>query len=109
MNAILDEYALALGALSEYETEHLHLSNPVWKKPLVVLGDGVYFCALPAGFLSFVIPCMEEVLSPFGGEVSDRRAEYLECKVAEIVEQRFPGANIKRNFKWVEDGNGLRN
>ena len=104
VSAILNEYALALGALSEYKTEHLHLSNPVWKKPLILLGNGVYFCALPAGFLSFVIPCMEEVLSPFGGEVSDRRAEYLESKVAEIVEQRFPGASIKRNFKWVEDG-----
>ena len=104
VNAILDEYALAWGALSKYETEHLHLSNPVWTKPLVKLGDREYFCALPAGFFSFVIPCMETVLSPFAAEVSEWRAEYLESKVAEIVEQRFPGSDIKRNFKWVEDG-----
>ena len=63
VNDILDEYALAWGTLSEYETEHLHLSNPVWKKPLVKLGGEEYFCALPAGFFSFVIPCMESVLS----------------------------------------------
>ena len=104
VNGILDEYALAWGALSEYETEHLHLSNPVWNKPLVKLGDREYFCALPAGFFSFVIPCMEAILSPFAAEVSDRRAEYLESKVAEIVEQRFPGSDIKRNFRWMEDG-----
>ena len=104
VSAILDEYALGWGTLSEYETEHLYLSNPVWVKPLVKLGDGKYFCALPASFFSFVIPCMEAVLSPFAATISDRRAEYLEAKVAEIVERRFPASNIKRNFKWVEDG-----
>ena len=104
VNAILDEYALGWGALSGYETEHLHLSNPVWEKPLVKLDDGEYFCALPASFFSFVIPCMEAVLSPFTAAVSDRRAEYLESKVVEIVERRFPASNTKRNYKWVEDG-----
>ena len=103
VSAILDQYALGWGALSGYETEHLHLSNPVWEKPLVKLGDGEYFCALPAGFFSFVIPCMEAVLSPFAAAVSERRAEYLESKVAEIVERRFPASNTNRNFKWVED------
>lgn len=104
VNAILDEYALDWGALSGYETEHLHLSNPVWKQPLIKMGDREYFCALPAGFFSFVIPCMEAVLSPFAAEVSERRAEYLESKVAELVELRFPGSDIKRNFRWIEDG-----
>lgn len=104
VNAILDEYALGWGALSGFETEHLHLANPVWEKPLVKLGDREYFCTLPAGFFSFVIPCMEAVLSPFAADVSDRRADYLECKVAEIVEQRFPGSHTKRNFRWAEDG-----
>ena len=104
VSAILDQYALGWGALSGNKTEHLHLSNPVWKKPLVELGDGEYFCALPGSFFSFVIPCMEAVLSPFATAVSDRRAEYLESKVAEIVERRFPSSNIKKNFKWVEDG-----
>ena len=104
VRAILDQYALGWGALSVYETEHLHLSNPVWEKPLVKLSDGKYFCALPGGFFSFVIPCMEAVLSPFATAVSNRRSEYLESEVAEIVERRFPSSNIKRNFKWVEDG-----
>ena len=103
ITVILDQYALGWGALSGYETEHLHLSNPVWEKPLVKLGDGEYFCALPSGFFSFVMPCMEAVLSPFSAAVSDRRAEYLESKVAEIVKRRFPASNAKSNFKWVED------
>ena len=104
VSAILDEFALAWGTLSEHETEHIHLANPVWEKPLVELGNGEYFCPLPVGFFSFVIPCMEAVLSPFAAAISDRRAEYLESKVAEIVATRFPGSSTKRNFKWVEDG-----
>ena len=104
VNDILNEYALAWNALSDYETDHLHLSNPVWRNPLVILGGEEYFSALPAAFFSFVFPCMEAVLSPFAAEVSRRRAEYLESRVAQIVEQRFPGSDVKRNIKWVENG-----
>ena len=104
ISAILEEYALSWGSLSKCKSEHLHLSNPVWKKPLVNLGGGEFFCALPGMFFSFVIPCMEAVLSPFEQEVSSRRAEYLESKVADIVGRRFPSSSIKRNFKWAEDG-----
>ena len=102
--AILDEHALRLGSLREHPVEHLHLSNPVWKKPLIHMGDREYFCALPVGFFSFVIPCMEAILSPFAAAVSDRRAQYLESKVTEIVQRRFPGSAIKPNFKWAEGG-----
>ena len=104
VSAVLNEYAIALGELSAYKTEHFHLSNPVWEKPLVKLEDGKFFCALPAGFFSFVIPCMEAALAPFSTAVSSHRAEYLESRVAEIVARRFPSSHIKRNFKWVEDG-----
>ncbi len=104
VRAILDEYSLSWGALSGFETEHFHLSNPVWEKPVIKLGNGEYFCALPTGFFSFVIPCMEAALSQLAVPVSDRRADFLESKVATIVERRFPASNIKRNFKWVEDG-----
>ena len=103
VTAVLDHYALALGALSSYKTEYLHLSNPVWEKPLVNMGAGEYFCVLAAGFFSFVIPCMETALSPFAAAVSARRAEYLESKVTEIVGRRFPNSHITTNFKWVED------
>jgi len=104
VSAILDEYALGRGELNGNETEHLHLANPVWEKPLVKLDNSKYFCVLPQGFFSFVIPCMEVVLSPFAHDVSERRAKFLESEVVEIVKRRFPASNIKRNFRWVEDG-----
>ena len=104
VSAILDEYALEWGALADYETDHLHLSNPVWTKPVIKLDRGKYFCALPAGFFSFVMPCMESVLSPFANAVSDRRAEYLESEVADIVRSRFPRSSTIQNLKWAEHG-----
>ena len=102
VSSILDEYALNWGVLSECNTEDFHLSNPVWTKPVIKLGGGQYFCALPVGFFRFAIPCIESLLSPFGDAVSERRAEYLEAKVAEIVKTRFSGSRMKRNFKWID-------
>ena len=46
---------------------------------------------------------MESLLSPFAVAVSDRRAEYLESKVAEIVQRPFPGSNTERSFMWMDD------
>ena len=102
--AILDEYSLCWGALNEYDTEDFHLSNPVCTKPVIKLDHERYFCALPTSFFSFVIPCLESLLSRFESAVSNRRAEYLESKVVEIVKTRFPSSSIKRNFKWFYDG-----
>ena len=104
VKAVLDEYALSIGELSEYKTEDLHISNPVWEKPVIKLPAGEYFYALPAGFFSFMIPCLEAVLSPFKLEVSERRAKFLESKVAEIVKKRLPNSQIETNFKCVIDG-----
>ena len=56
VTAILDEYALAWGTLAEYETEHLHLSNPVWEKPLVELGRRRVLLCLARRFLQLCDP-----------------------------------------------------
>ena len=104
VSAILDEYAFNLGALRECEPDRFHLSNPVWGKPLIRVGENKYFCPSAVAFFSFVIPCIESALSPFKDNVSKRRAKYLESKVAEIVKRRFPDSGIKRNVKWKEAG-----
>lgn len=107
VSAILDGYALAWGDLAGHDSGYFHRSNPVWRKPLVRLEDGRYFCALPGVFFSFPIPCMEAVLSSHMDEVKSRRAEYLGFKVAEIVDRHFPGCNIRRNVRWTVDGETL--
>ena len=103
VKAVLDEYALPLGALSGYKSEDLHISNPVWVKPIVKLPANDYFYAVPDGFFRFAIPCIEGVLTSFKSEVDDRRAKFLVSKVAEIVKNRFPSSQIMTNFKWVKD------
>ena len=104
VKTVLDEYALPLGAVSAYKSEDLHISNPVWEKPVIKLPDNEYFYAVPDGFFRFAIPCIEGVLSSFKSEVDDRRAKFLVSKVAEIVKKRFPSSQIMTNFKWVKDG-----
>ena len=56
VSAILDQYALAWGALSEYETERFHLSNPVWEKPLVKTGRRRVLRCLARGLFQFRDP-----------------------------------------------------
>ena len=104
VKAVLDEYSLPLGALSGFKSEDLHISNPVWEKPVIKLPDNEYFYADPDGFFRFAIPCIESVLSSLKSEVDDRRAKFLASKVAEIVKKRFPSSQIMTNFKWVKDG-----
>ena len=109
VKTILDQYALLIGAVSEYKTEDLHISNPVWEKPVIKLPTGEYFYALSVDFSSFIIPCIEAVLSPFKSEVSERRAKFLESKVAEIIKKRLPNSQVKTNFKCVIDGKNYEN
>ena len=104
VKAVLDEYSLPLGALSGDKLEDLHISNPVWGKPIVKLPANVYFYAVPDGFFRYAIPCIEGVLTSFKSEVDDRRAKFLVSKVAKIVKNRFPSSQIITNFKWVIDG-----
>ena len=104
IKAILNEHSLKWGDLNEHRTEHLYLCNPVQKKPVIKLDDENFFCALSVIFFNSAIPCMEAILSQLKIPTGNQRAKYLESKVAEIVEKRFPTSNTKRNFKWVEDG-----
>lgn len=97
---ILDEYSMVWGALETYETGHFYLSNPVWTKPVIKNGDARYFCFLPGTLFSFIIPCLENLLSGSESAISDRRAQYLENRVTEIVESRFPSAKTLQNLKW---------
>ncbi|MHB1115498.1 hypothetical protein [Sideroxydans sp.] len=102
---ILDIFSYELGALREYETEHLYLSNPIWQRPIIKIENEKYFCALPQMFFSFVLPSLdrlvEEVDSPL---LRKMRADYLEEKIVEIINRRFPESNTVSSLKWKLGG-----
>lgn len=94
-----------LGDLENHNIDYFYLSNPVWSKPLINLGSGNFFCVLPQVFFSFIIPTIENMLKPIvGSRLSDKRANYLEEKVRDIICKRFPKANTVSSLKWNHDG-----
>jgi len=99
----LGKVELSFGELEGENPEHFFLDNPVWRRPLIRLGDGIFFCAMPQVFFSFVFQILDGLL----GEdtkprkcCSTRRAEFLEAEVARILVKALPGCEYVRNFKW---------
>ena len=98
---ILDEFSYEWGELESYETEYLYLSNPVWLHPIIKLETGEYFCVFPQVFFSFIIPSLDRLIESLNKEaLSNRRAGYLEEKVVEIINRRFPESNTVAGVKW---------
>lgn len=102
---ILAEFSCLFGDLEGYNTEHIYLSNPVWLCPIIKVEEDKYFCAIPQLFFSFVIPSLEKLLEDTDkSSLSERRAKYLESKVAEIINTRFPESNTVTGVKWIHNG-----
>ena len=101
---ILDEFSLEWGSLESYETEHLYLSNPVWLHPIIKTDDNKYFCVFPQVFFSFVIPSLDRLVGDIDKTaLSNRRALYLEEKIVEVINRKFPESNTVSGVKWSID------
>ena len=105
VSILTNRLSLAPGDLSDEQPESFFLNNPVWLRPLVYMGEGSYFCALPQTLMSFITPISDELLKPFERlpeKMSRARANYLEEEVARQFENAFPGSICHRGFKWRE-------
>lgn len=101
--AVLEKLSLSFGDLAHFSTEQFFLNNPVWTKPLIKLENGVFFCATPQMFFSFVFPIFEELIGsiePLRGSYHKRRAEFLESEIQTLFQQAFPDCGIATNYKW---------
>jgi len=105
---ILENFAYSLGDLTEKETEHLFLGNPVWTKPLIMLSEEEFFCPIPNTFFSFILKAFDELIESIdNNKLSDIKAKYLENKIGKIVKTRFSDAIIRSSFKWEVYENDL--
>ena len=105
VSILTNRLSFAPGDLSDEKPESFFLNNPVWLRPLVYMGKGSYFCALPQTLMSFITPITDELLKPFERlpeKMSSARASYLEDEVARQFENAFPGSIRHRGFKWRE-------
>ena len=101
--AMFEEFSHDFGALAESNPEHLYLSNPIWTRPIIRADEDCFYCVLPQLFFSFIIPTLERLIASVDKVgLSDRRAEYLEAKITEIIGRRFPESNTETNFKWKD-------
>ncbi len=102
---IVKKFSYSLGDLESEKTNHFYLSNPIWFKPLIKVSNNKFFCMLPQVFFSFIIPTVENLVEPIVGQgLFDKRADYLEEKVKEIICSRFPKANTVSGCKWNYGG-----
>lgn len=102
---ILDYFSLSCGDLSESKREFFFFENPICKKP-VILSNGLYYCMIPQIFFSFVLEIFDEIIETINKKaLHDRRANYLEWKIEEIVNRRFPGSQVVSGLTWTLDDN----
>ncbi len=101
---LLSLFSCAWGELEAYETDYIYLSNPVWLKPIIKLDNENYFCVIPQVFFSFIFPVMGGLIEKIDRDLlSKRRAVYLEEKIVEIINRRFPKSNTVSGIKWNID------
>lgn len=105
VDKLLERLSLSFGDLHELEPEGVILNNPVWKQPLIRLGQGVYFCALPQTLMSFILSIVDDLLEPFPAmqaKLQKTRAAYLEDQAELLMRKAFDGCEVFRGYTWME-------
>jgi hypothetical protein len=111
LRRIIDSWAYSFGDLANKDPEHFFLSNPIWKRPLIVLEDGSYLLPVPGLFLSFCLELMEDVIRSVPNLQSTylkRRAKFLEDEIERLFVSAFPSAKVYRGSLWHDQSTGKK-
>jgi hypothetical protein len=104
IETILEAWSLKPGDISGNKIEHIHLSNPVWGRPLIS-SKGKYFGFNPNVFLSFHSDIISNFLVPrvakFSEKLGNARGIVLEKNLQSILKDIFPSAEFLFNSKWT--------
>lgn len=100
---VVSYFSFDFGELIDQKREFFFLENPIWKKPIVSSGDKAY-CFLPQLFFSFILNTLDEIVERIDKKaLHQRRADYLESKIEEILKTRFPESQVVAGLKWDLD------
>ena len=102
---IFNRISLKFGELSEYNTEHFFLNNPIWEKPFIKLNDKIFFIPVAGLLLSFNINILENILKSEDDILSKYeicRGNYLEDELEKLFKSYFKSAKIFRGSKWFD-------
>ncbi|AKR43755.1 hypothetical protein [Methylophilus sp. TWE2] len=104
LTKLLNYFSFELGELEKENKLYFFLDNPVWRKPVISTSSG-YYCVMPQLFFSFVLNILDNLIETINKDkLHDRRANYLEGKIEEIVKRRFPESKVVSSLKWNQDG-----
>lgn len=112
LEGVFRKLSLAFGDLALHQPEFLLLDNPVWRKPLIALDQGRFFCSTPQVFFSFIFPIFDDLVAEnemLKQAYKDRRAKFLETEIARLFVKAFSGAEIVRGFRWKDGPNVYEN
>lgn len=108
LQAVIHGWTLSFGDLKDKPAEEFFLDNPVWRRPLIRLGDDQYFCPIPGLLQSFVLELMEGLIQDDPKLLSryqKQRGDYLGAEVERLFIEAFPSAKVYRGsrFHWPDD------
>ena len=105
IRSVLDKLSISPGALDYTEIEKFFMNNPVWTAPCVNL-SGVFFIPVPQLLFAYIHRIMGSLANGAGlqSRLQQRRAQYLEAKVHEIIGKTLPGTRLTSNATWSFEG-----
>jgi len=104
---LLKNMSIGWGELKGLNPEHFILANPIWKKPLIAVGNDQYFLPIAGMVQSFGLDVLESALTDHPDLEkkyrSKARADFLEKSVEEIVRNTIPNGQVFRGLKWRDN------
>jgi hypothetical protein len=98
---VLRALASSPGDLRGENPEHLFMANPIWTAPIIAL-EGQYFCPMPHSIFSHIHSIMHCLADKVGvlPQLEERRADYLEKRVGDLLAAALPSATVRNCVKW---------
>jgi hypothetical protein len=107
---ILNHWCLRPADLVDHKKEHFFLNNPIWKKPIIEIGENLFFWPLPQNFVSFGSEMIESLLerdSDLKNSYETHiRPQYLENEAERLFRCAFPMAAVLRGSIWRDPDTG---
>lgn len=90
------------GSLQDQKIEHLFLSNPIWSRPFIKTPFG-FFIPIPQAAFSHINTIMHRLAEEAGlkNDLERIRANYLENKMLDVLNNVFTGASVTPSVKWI--------
>ncbi|WP_093223293.1 hypothetical protein [Sphingomonas sp. NFR15] len=111
LDALFDRLSVSPGDLAQANPDHLHLDNPIWRRPFVKF-DGRLFCFTP----QTLFWAQDEVLAELATSIwqqpaqnlGEARGAALERLLGETLTKMLPHAGVLTSSKWTDprDGRG---